>query len=313
MPPTITDNRTLLAKADLALSDLSSGGGVLVPEQAESFMRLMIKPTVIMRMATVTPMKAPKKQIPKTRFGSRVMRQGAENTALPVADRSKPDFSYVELDSKLLKGQVNLSDEQLEDNIEGQAFKNTILALLGEAVGRDVEELILQGDTLSADLYLATLDGVLKQATSNVVDAAGAFTTKQLWRDMLLAMPSEFSRDQTSFVFFTSRNSAIYYGDTVANRATVLGDGSLSKETVQSYQGINVVPVPIMPENLSPGSRTNALLTHPKNIHVGIWREIRLATDYDVESGTLKIVATLRMDVKYEHEPAVVKGINIAV
>ena len=37
-----TDNRTILQKADLALADLTAGGGLLKPAQAQKFMRRAI-------------------------------------------------------------------------------------------------------------------------------------------------------------------------------------------------------------------------------------------------------------------------------
>ena len=38
---TYLDNRTILEKADLALADLTAGGGILKPAQAQKFMRLL--------------------------------------------------------------------------------------------------------------------------------------------------------------------------------------------------------------------------------------------------------------------------------
>ena len=56
-----------------------------------------------------------------------------------------------------------------------------------------------------------------------------------------------------------------------------------------------------------------AVLFDPKNINVGIWRNIRLETDKDISEGVLIIVATMRFDVKYAEETASVKGINVKV
>ncbi len=36
---TYTSNRSLLEKADLAIADLTAGGGILLPAQAQKFMR----------------------------------------------------------------------------------------------------------------------------------------------------------------------------------------------------------------------------------------------------------------------------------
>ena len=83
-------NRTVLEKADLALAELTAGGGLLLPAQAKKFMRLLIKESVLLKQVTVVPMSAPKQQISKIRFGSRILRPGQESTALPASERSKP-------------------------------------------------------------------------------------------------------------------------------------------------------------------------------------------------------------------------------
>ena len=43
-----TSNRTLLEKADLALADLITGGGYLRPAQAQKFMLLAVKESVLL-------------------------------------------------------------------------------------------------------------------------------------------------------------------------------------------------------------------------------------------------------------------------
>ena len=167
-------NRSILEKADLALADLTAGGGILKPAQAQKFMRLLIKQSVLMQQATVVPMASPKQQISKIKFGSRILRPGQEATALTAAQRAAPDLSQVELDAKLFKAEVRLSDEVLEDSIERGELRQTMMEMIADAISRDMEEVLVSGDTASADPFLATMDGVLKQATSHVVDAAAA-------------------------------------------------------------------------------------------------------------------------------------------
>lgn len=93
---------------------------------------------------------------------------------------------------------------------------------------------------------------------------------------------------------------------------TVDGDRLLKSDTPVLHGGVPVQPVPLFPENLGVGNdQTAIVLCNPKNIHVGIWRQIRLESDRDISEGTLKIVATLRFDVKYAEEPGVAKAINV--
>ena len=307
-----TDNRTILQKADLALADLTAGGGILKPAQAQKFMRLLIKDSPLMRLATVVPMQSPKQQLSKIKFGSRVLRPGAEATALPLADRARPDLSQVELDAKLFKAEVRLSDGVLEDSIERGELRQTIMEMMAEAISRDMEEVLINGDTLSADPFLAVMDGALKQATSNVVDAGGAAISKNLLRDMLKTIPSEHLRDKKAMRFMTSVDADLDYRNTLAERATAVGDRLLEGDTPVLYSGVPLQPIPLFPENLGAGSdQTVILLCNPKNIHVGIWRNIRVESARDISEGTLKIVATLRFDVKFAEEPGVAKAINV--
>jgi len=307
-----TDNRTILQKADLALADLTAGGGLLKSAQAQKFMRLLIKDSPLMRLATVVPMASPKQQLSKIKFGSRVLRPGQEATALGVADRARPDLSQVELDAKLFKAEVRLSDEVLEDSIERGELRQTIMEMMAEAISRDMEEVLINGDTLSADPFLAVMDGVLKQATSNVVDAGAAPISKNLLRDMLKTIPSEHLRDKKAMRFMTSVDADLDYRNTLAERATTVGDRLLEGDTPVLYSGVPLQPIPLFPENLGAGSdQTVIVLCNPKNLHVGIWRNIRVESARDISEGTLKIVATLRFDVKFAEEPGVAKAINV--
>ncbi|MBD3669290.1 MAG: phage major capsid protein [Gammaproteobacteria bacterium] len=275
-------------------------------------MRLLIKDSPLMRLATVVPMQSPKQQLSKIKFGSRVLRPGAEATALPLADRARPDLSQVELDAKLFKAEVRLSDEVLEDSIERGELRQTIMEMMAEAISRDMEEVLINGDTLSADPFLAVMDGALKQATSNVVDAGGAAISKNLLRDMLKTIPSEHLRDKKAMRFMTSVDADLDYRNTLAERATAVGDRLLEGDTPVPYSGVPLQPIPLFPENLGAGSdQTVILLCNPKNIHVGIWRNIRVESARDISEGTLKIVATLRFDVKFAEEPGVAKAINV--
>jgi len=306
------DNRTILQKADLALADLTAGGGLLKPAQAQKFMRLLIKDSPLMRLATVVPMASPKQQLSKIKFGSRVLRPGQEATALALADRARPDLSQVELDAKLFKAEVRISDEVLEDSIERGELRQTIMEMMAEAISRDMEEVLINGDTLSADPFLAVMDGVLKQATSNVVDAAGNPISKDLLRDLLKTVPSEHLRDKRAMRFMTSVDADLDYRNTLAERATTVGDRLLEGDSPVLYSGVPIQSIPLFPEDLGVGNdQTNILLCNPKNIHVGIWRNIRVESARDISEGTLKIVATIRFDVKFAEEPGVAKAINV--
>jgi len=310
----LTDNRSLLEKADLALSDLTVSGGMLQPAQSAKFMRILIKASKILGLCTFVPMRAPKQLVEKIRFSGRILRAGQEATAIAAADRAKPDLSKVELDAQLFKGEVRLDNEVLEDSIEREELRQTIMQLMAEAVSRDMEEVVISGDTASSDTTLASLDGILKQATSHVVDNSAAVINKTLLRDLMKAMPNEFLRDKTALSFLTSVNSEINYRDALGDRGTPGGDTWLEKNVPVAYSGVPILDIPMFPETIGTNSAcTDVLFTDPKNINVGVWRNIRIETDKLISDGVLLIVVSLRFDTKFAEETAVTKGINVLV
>lgn len=307
-------NEVALNKADLAVSDLVNNGGYLQPEQAQSFLRVLIDEAVLMKMATVTPMKSHKKLIEKIKFGSRILRAGTESEALPAADRAKPTMSKVELDAQLFKAEIRLNNEVIEDSIERGQLRQTIMQLMAEQIAVDMDEIIVQGDTASADPFLAKLDGLYKQVVSNVVNHADATTNRTLFTNMLKAMPKPFLRNKKALRFLTSVDSEIDYRTALGDRATVGGDRYVLEDAPALCSGVPVTSVPLFPENIGTSNHcTTSVLIDPKNINVGIWRDIRVETDKLISEGVLLIVATMRFDMKLAHEPAAVKGINVKV
>lgn len=313
----VLTNKVLLEKADLALADLTNGGA-LVPEQAAKFIRLMIKQGVLTTMGTVKTMRSSKFQIPKARFGGRVLHAGQSAKALPVASRSRPDLTQVELDTKLFKAEVRLSNEVLEDSVERDKFADTVMALMSEAIGRDIDEIAILSDVTDPDDDLSQFDGLIAQANSNLVLAGGVSLNKATLRDMQKSMPSEFLRYKAGMKFLTSVDAEIDYRDSLANRMTSTGDSALAAfvetQATVGHNGIPVVPLHMMPEDLGVGSNeTVALLLEPKQIIFGFQRDITFEMDRDISAGEALMVLSCRWDVKYEHEPAVVKATGITV
>lgn len=313
-PAGLMSNRSILAKADMALQDLQTDGGILQPATSLKFMRILIKEAVAMKMATVVPLRSPKQIIDKIRFGSRILRAGHEGTALPKNQRAKPDLFQVEFDAKLFKAEVRLNNEVLEDSIERGQLRQTIMQLMAERISTDMDEIGLQSDLVSSDPDLAQFDGLLKQSATNVYDALLGTTDKNLFDKMVKRLPSEFLRNRKALRLMTSVKSELDYRNSLAERATVVGDKFLETDAPVLYAGIPVAAVPLFPENLGVGSNsTNTVLTDPKNMNWGIWRQIRIETDKLVSEGVLIIVATLRVDVRWAHEPATVRAVNVRV
>jgi HK97 family phage major capsid protein len=309
-------NKALLEKADLALSDLTSGG-LLVAQQAANFLRITIKQAKVLPLISVQTMSGPTAEIDKLYFPTRILHAAKPQVALSSNQRAKPTLGKVTLTTHLFKAEIRLGNEVLEDQIERGGLVNTVMETASGAVARDMDEIVIQGDTTSADPDLAELDGIVKQAASNVVAAGGVSLDKNTLRDMQKTMPSEFM-DRSRMLYLVSNQAEIDYRDSVANRATDVGDQALGAYAASlnniNYNGMKVIDVPMFPENLGSGNdESYALLLDPKNIVLGFQRKITMETDKDITASELIIVTSVRFDVKYAHEPAVVKATGIKV
>jgi HK97 family phage major capsid protein len=305
-------NQQLMEKADFAVSDLITDGGYLVPEQATAFIVNLIKQSVVMSMIDVRGLRSYSQLIDKIGINGRVLRPGVSGAALPAGDRVKPTTDQTTLNTNLLKGEIRLNDETLEDNIEGGNFKQTVMDLMAEHVSLDMEDLLVNGDTLSADVLLGLQDGMLKLANAHLVDAGNVFISKTHFKDAIKAMPSQYNRNKAAHVLMTSEDCETDFRDYLADRATGLGDQSLMSDQPLRPYNRPIIPVPVFPDNIGTGSHCTAvLLTDPKNARWGIWRRVRIETDRDITTGEWIMVVTVRAGFQWRERDAVVKIVNV--
>lgn len=311
-----------LAKADMALSDLASGG-LMNPEQADNFIRILAQDTNFLQDVRLITMNRPQMYVNKLDLASRALRVANQGTissplsgeagtrALARADRVKVSTSRVELNTYEVIAEVNLPYEVLEDNIEGGAIDNTrfqatVLDKLAERIRIDIEDVMLNGDTASGDSFLAERDGVLKLTISNVVNNGGAALDAVTFNEMLQTLPDKFKRVLNRYKFYVSHNKAMQYMMQVAQRQTGLGDAVLV-----GGQGVNFAPfgVPMVGAASMPSAQ--ALLIDPSNVLFGVQRNMRLEYDKDTRERVLIMVFTMRFDFDLEQEDMVVKATNI--
>lgn len=311
-------NQELARRADLALADLATNGGLMSPEQTEMFIDMVVEQPTILKQVRTVKMGAPTRKISRLGFQNRILTAasqtggasdaGGNTRYVTSANRSKPTTSQIELVTKEVIAEVRIPYEALEDNIEGQNFENRVIGLIAERAAIDLEELALAGDTASGDPYLALLDGYLKQATVNVVDHLGAQINATMFTNGALAMPQKYLRNLAPLRNFVSTANHIKYRANLAARATGYGDSMLTTSAPIYAAGIAVEAAPMLSASNN-GSR--GLLTHPQNFIFGIQRQVQIETDKDIRSREIIIVLTARVDFQVDDVNAVVKYVNI--
>ncbi len=307
-------NQEYIEKADMAVANLTSGG-LLQPDQAKEFIEIMVEESTLLTKARTFTMKAPSMELSQLGFTGRLLHAAVEGRALPLADRSTPELAKTTLTTKEVVGEVDIPYSVVEDNVINGSFVPYVMDAMGKAAARDVEDLAINGDTTSTDPYLAQFNGFLALATSRVINAGGVRLTKTPLKQAVQTMPSRFLRRGGAMSFFTSKNAVIDYGDSIINRQTPLGDDKLENGDATGalrYLKYPVEQVPIFPETQGVGTNmTSVLFGDPKNMAIGIQRDIRIETDRDISARVFKIVITMRFGVALVYEPAMVKITNV--
>lgn len=310
-----TPNAQLIQKQGaLALGDLAPGGE-LVPKQARRFLKIALKRSVLSARVRSPLMTNPEEKQPKLLWTGQVLHAATSGEALPYAQRSKPTMDEVVLNSKLMKGVVHVHREVFEDNVERQALENTLVRFMAERVSLDLENALINGDTTDANDLLALQDGVLKLASSNILDANVSSLSADILSDLIQTLPEEFEV-QPNLTFFTNRKARSDYRESLRNRQTAIGDSIITgaAQTELGYDGISLVKVPLFPNNLNAGggsNETNVLYCDPQNIVYGFQRRVTLQREFKIEEQVWVVVVTCRSAINFEHEPAVAKATEV--
>ena len=177
------------------------GGGILNPVQGRQFIDYVWDSTVLAKDGRRITMRGNTMELEKVNVGQRVVRAAAQ--ADGVYENAGAVFSKVDLSTKKLRLDYEISTEALEDNIEGAALEDHLVRLMTGAFANDIEDLAINGDLsakrfqadgvtpgLDSDPFLAIMDGFCVQVDEGAhaavppyfAEAAATAGTGDLWQ-----------------------------------------------------------------------------------------------------------------------------------
>ena len=149
---------------------------------------------------------------------------------------------------------------------------------------------------------------------SAVKVAGNAYISKGPLRDALFALPEQWKETTEDLAYLTATDVEVRWRDIIGDRIGLLADEVLQKKRTVAYGSIPVMAIGTFPQNVGTGSHcANIILTNPKNIHVGVCRNIKIKMGEDIGADKVIIVISSRVDVKYLIEDAVVRVNNVKV
>jgi len=266
-------------------------------------------------------------EIEKVNVGERVIRaaaQGSQNYTNTGAT-----FTKVELTTKKIRLDWEVSTESLEDNIEGGALEDHLVRLMTNAFANDIEDLAINGDGRTGD-FLSIMNGFVNQTRNSarvgttdaheaVVSLSNDDWTTSIMQKIVLAMPRKYRAVKSNLKFYAGtdafsgivRNNGTLadaissafsdrIGSTQPNRQAYLDGGAQTIGGARTTRvlGIDVMEVPYYPDGFVD-------LTFPSNRVWGFQRDITVNREYKPKKDTIEYTVFVRFGIQWEELDAV--------
>ena len=304
-----------------AVNPTGAPGGILNPEQARRFIDYVWDATVLAQDGRRVTMRANTMELEKVNVGERVIR--AASQALGEYTNAGATFTKVELTTKKIRLDWEVSTEALEDNIEGSALEDHLVRLMTNAFGNDLEDLAINGNA-GVDPFLGIMSGYVHQvktlgdAHEAVVDVSLGWTP-QVMQELVYALPRKYRAIKAGLKFYAGtdvfasiveKNGTLadaiaeaFAGQpagTPANRQDYLnGNGqTFGGARTTRVLGIDVQEVPYYPADYVD-------LTFPQNRTWGFQRDITVNREYKPKKDTIEYTIFVRFGITWEELDAV--------
>jgi len=289
-----------------------AAGGELNRGQFDQFFTEVQDQTMLLDQVRFAPLDRPKQQIDKIGVGTRLLRESTEAT--DDGNDNDVNTGTVELDTTKVELPWELSQETVEDTIERKNTAQRILNLFTQQMGVDLEDLAINGDDANADDFLGIEDGWLTIAQNRVpadqqYDHGGAGIDKEVFDELIRAMPDKFKRTQNIPVLISSSQKQAFK-DYLTDRASSAGDAMLMTGEEPTPYGYMLLSPPGWPDD-------KVMFTPPQNLIYGVQRDVRLRVTQEGESVVKKDLYAIynllaRIDYEIEDENGVTIATNIA-
>jgi HK97 family phage major capsid protein len=280
--------------------------GILNPEQSRQFIEYIFEQQVLARDGRRVTMRTNTAELEKLNVGERVIRAAAQADA--TFANAAVTFTKVEVTTKKIRLDWEVSSEALEDNIEGAGLEDHLVRTMTRAFANDLEDLAINGTGSGTNAFLNILEGfVAKETTGN---SATYGTDVESLQGLVLAMPRKFRAARSGMKFYADT-------ETVAEIINGLGSsGNLPSERIvervidgQAPQtlgapiqyrvlGIPLLEVPLMPAGF-------VSLTFPENRIWGFQRDVTVHREFKPKKDTVEYTTFLRFGVQVEETDAV--------
>jgi len=290
-----------------------AASGILRPEQARRFIDYVWDGTVLAKDGRRVTMRANTMELEKVNVGERVIR--AANQGDATFTNAGATFSKIELTTKKIRLDWEVSSEALEDNVEGAALEDHLVRLMTNAFANDIEDLAINGDGSTGN-FLSIMEGFVHHTTTNgdahEYDATvtdNAFSPEIL-QGVINALPRKYRALKSGLKFYAGTdafqgivkengtNGSNIWTEQYRNAYLAGTDQIIGEARSTRVLGIPVMEVPYYPDGFVD-------LTFPSNRIWGFQRDITVNREYVAKKDTVEYTVFVRFGIQWEEEDAV--------
>ena len=301
-----------------------AGSGILRPEQARRVIDYVGDATVLATDGRRVTMRANTMELEKVNVGERVIRAAAQ--AVGDYTNAGAQFTKVELTTKKIRLDWEVSAEALEDGVEGAALEDHLVRLMTNAFANDIEDLAINGTGTGSDAFLSIMDGFVNKAKTggaheSVVTVANNAWTPEVMQNIILAMPRKYRAIKNNLKFYAGtdvfqgivKNNgtladaiAEAFGSHPGAAGTPAGRESYLSGNGQTFGGARttrVLGVEVQEVPYYPAGYID--LTFPQNRVWGFQRDITVNREYKAKKDTIEYTVFVRFGIQWEEEDAI--------
>lgn len=288
-------------------------GGILNPEQSRRFIDYVWDATVLAQDGRKVTMRANTIELEKVNVGERVIRLAAQ--AEGTYTNAGAQFTKVDLTTKKIRLDWEVSTEALEDNIEGSAVEDHLVRLMTNAFANDLEDLAINGTGAGNDPFLNIMEGFTTQTKGGNSHEAVVTVTDNKWtpevmQKIINAMPRRYRAVRSGLKFYAGTD--VFAGIVAANgvladsvftygaRDVYLSgaDQAIGNARMTRVLGLPVAEVPYFPADY-------VELTFPQNRVWGFQRDIQVNREYKPKKDTIEYTVFVRFGIAWEELDAI--------
>jgi hypothetical protein len=300
-----------------------TGSGILRPEQARRFIDYVWDATVLAKDGRRVTMRANTMELEKVNVGERVIRAAAQ--ADGDYTNTGATFSKVELTTKKIRLDWEVSAEALEDNVEGGALEDHLVRLMTNAFANDIEDLAINGVGAGGTAFTSIMNGFVNKAKTGDAHESVVTVTDNAWtpdvmQNIILAMPRKYRALKNNLKFYAGTDvfqGIVKHNGTLADAVAEAFAGQTPGSTQSNRQnyldgvgqtfggarttrvlGIDVQEVPYYPDGYVD-------LTFPANRVWGFQRDIVVNREYKPKKDTIEYTVFVRFGIQWEEEDAI--------